>query len=49
MAGVVLVSPNFALHSAAGRILDLPLARWWGPIVAGETRSFAPKNDIHAR
>lgn len=49
MAGIVMVSPNFGVRSAAGRILDLPMARWWGPVVAGPTRSFEPKNDAHAR
>ncbi len=48
MAGVVLVSPNFRLRSAAGMILDAPLARWWGPIVAGDVRSFTPLNDRQA-
>jgi alpha-beta hydrolase superfamily lysophospholipase len=49
LAGVVLVSPNFGVNSAAAKILDLPLARHWGPLVAGETRSFEPLNDAQAR
>lgn len=49
LAGVVLVSPNFGVKSAAARILDLPLARHWGPLVAGKTRSFEPLNDAQAR
>lgn len=44
MAGVVLISPNFRLNSQAAVILDLPLARWWGPVVAGAERSFEPLN-----
>ena len=48
LAGVVMISPNFGLKSAAGVILDMPLARWWGPVVAGATRSFEPVNDQHA-
>lgn len=49
MAGVVLISPNFRLNSGvAGAILDAPFARWWGPLVAGERRTFAAKNDRHA-
>jgi alpha-beta hydrolase superfamily lysophospholipase len=48
VAGIVMISPNFGLRSAAGGILDLPLARYWGPIVAGATRSFAPANDRQA-
>jgi alpha-beta hydrolase superfamily lysophospholipase len=48
LAGIVMVSPNFGLRSAAAKILDLPFARLWGPVVAGETRSFEPQNDLHA-
>jgi alpha-beta hydrolase superfamily lysophospholipase len=48
LAGVVMISPNFGLKSAAGAILDMPLARYWGPMVAGATRSFAPVNARHA-
>ena len=47
MAGVVLISPNFALKPLAGKILDLPAARFWGPVLAGATRSFQPQNDRH--
>lgn len=49
MAGLVLISPNFALQSTAASILDMPLARWWGPMVAGPSRSFAPLNENHAK
>lgn len=45
LAGVVLVSPNFGVANVAGKILDLPWARVWGPVVAGATRSFEPRND----
>lgn len=48
MAGIVMVSPNFGLSPVAGKILDLPFARVWGPIVAGQTRSFPPQNEAHA-
>ena len=49
LAGVVLVSPNFGVKNAAAKILDLPLARYWAPWVAGKSRSFAPLNAAHAR
>lgn len=49
LAGVVMISPNFGLNSAAARILDWPLARWWAPVVAGPTRSFTPLNDLQAK
>lgn len=47
MAGVVMVSPNFGIRSPAARIHDLPFARHWGPVVAGQTRSFSPQNAAH--
>ena len=47
IAGLVLISPNFGLKPLAGKILDLPAARYWGPLVAGATRSFTPQNDRH--
>lgn len=48
LAGVVMVSPNFGVRPLAGRILDLPWARVWGPLVAGAERSFEPQNPAHA-
>jgi alpha-beta hydrolase superfamily lysophospholipase len=48
LAGIVMISPNFGLRSASAIILDLPLARYWGPIVAGATRSFTPANERQA-
>lgn len=48
MAGIVMVSPNFGVRSLAGKILDMPFARWWGPVVAGQTRSFPAQNAAHA-
>lgn len=49
LAGLVLVSPNFALKSAAGTILDLPFAPVWGPWVAGAERQFEPANEAHGK
>lgn len=48
LAGVVLISPNFGLRPVAGKILDLPWAPVWGPVIAGAERSFAPQNAAHA-
>jgi alpha-beta hydrolase superfamily lysophospholipase len=48
VAGMVMISPNFRVASKAAMILDMPFARWWGPMVAGETRSFKPHNEKHA-
>ena len=48
LAGVVMISPNLGVKATAGMILDMPLARYWGPLVAGAAREFAPKNDLQA-
>lgn len=48
VAGIVMVSPNFKVASAAAVILEMPFARQWGPMVAGRTRSFEPVNKDHA-
>lgn len=49
MAGVVMISPNFRIRATAARILDMPLARYWGPLLAGKTRSFNASNEAHAK
>ena len=49
LAGVVLISPNFALRSHQARLLDLPHARRWLPALMGAERSFAPRNADHER
>lgn len=49
LAGVVMISPNFAINNAAAGLLDMPLARWWGPVVAGATQSFEPANAEQAK
>lgn len=46
---LVLISPNFAIQNPAAMILTWPLARYWGPVVAGRERCFAPVNDAQAR
>ena len=49
ISGLVCISPNFGLfNKVAQLLLDLPLAKYWGPLVAGRTRSFDPINDGHA-
>jgi alpha-beta hydrolase superfamily lysophospholipase len=49
VAALALVSPNFRVRSAAARLLDLPLAEYWAPVVAGRERAFAPANEMQAR
>ncbi len=47
--GVVMVSPNFGVNNPAAFLMELPLARYWVPLIAGKTRSFTPVNEGHAR
>ncbi len=49
VAGIVFVSPNFALASPAGRILEWPLAGLWTRAILGAERGFEPLNEDHAR
>lgn len=49
LSGVVLISPNFKIFNPMAGVLTLPGVRWWGPVVAGETRSFEPRNDMQAQ
>lgn len=49
LAGIVLVSPNFALQSPQAWLLDLPYANSLLPMVMGTERSFTPQNPDHAR
>ncbi|MDV4145430.1 alpha/beta hydrolase [Shimia sp. FJ5] len=48
VAGIILVSPNFAIADPASVVLTLPAARFWVPTVAGQTRSWEPGNEGHA-
>lgn len=49
VAGIVFVSPNFAVNRAGAGILTLPLARTWLPRLLGAERGFEPVNDAHRR
>lgn len=45
----IFMSPNFGLRSRIAQwVLDAPWSSVWGPIVAGQTRSFDPINEGHA-
>jgi esterase/lipase len=47
-AGLVCVSPNFGLTHRVGQLLlDLPLIRHWGHLIAGKNRSFDVLNADH--
>ncbi|MEM1363259.1 MAG: alpha/beta fold hydrolase [Pseudomonadota bacterium] len=49
LTGVVLVSPAIELRSRYSWLLNWPGAHWFVPLLLGETRSFAPTNDDHAK
>lgn len=49
VAGMVLISPNYALNNPAAGLLTWPAARYWVGAVAGDTRSFEPLNEAHAQ
>lgn len=49
VAGMILVSPNFAINDPAAAVLTLPAARYWVPWVAGEVRSWEPLSEANAR
>lgn len=48
VAGVVLISPNFGINNWLAPLLTWPGARYWLPLLAGETRSFTPLNKDQA-
>ncbi|MFZ5962898.1 alpha/beta hydrolase [Thalassococcus sp. BH17M4-6] len=49
VSGMVFFSPNYRIQNPAAAILTWPAVEWWGPLVAGATRSFEPENAQHAR
>ena len=48
VAGLVLLSPNYALTDRYAVLLDWPFARDFGPWLMGDERSFTPINDEQA-
>lgn len=49
IAALIAISPNYAVNSRQAWMLDLPYARHWVPLIAGETRSWQPVNAEQAR
>lgn len=49
VAGIVLISPNFAVNNPFAPLLTWPAARYWLPSVGGAERSFEPRNEGQAR
>ncbi|MEO1557592.1 MAG: alpha/beta fold hydrolase [Pseudomonadota bacterium] len=48
VAGLIFVSPNFGIANPVAGLLNWPAARYWLPVLAGQTRSFEPRNADHA-
>lgn len=46
--GLIFVAPNFAVNSPLAPLLTWPAARYWLPLLAGENRSWEPRNDAQA-
>lgn len=47
VAGLALVAPAYRLPPPGGRIVTLPFARVWGPLLFGRTREVTPRNAAH--
>ncbi len=48
VAGLIFVSPNFGLNNPLAALIGWPAARYWLPVLAGQSRSFEPQNEAHA-
>jgi alpha-beta hydrolase superfamily lysophospholipase len=46
---MIFVSPNFGVNSPLAPLLTWPAARYWLPLIAGETRSFEPHNELQGK
>ena len=49
VAGIVFVSPSFALNTPVAPLLTWPAARYWLPLLAGANRDWEPRNEDHGR
>ncbi len=49
VAGMILVSPNFAVKNPAAIVLSTGFARKWVPAVFGAERSFKPQSKEHGK
>lgn len=47
VAGMVMISPNFGVQNPLGALLNWPAARYWLPTLAGDIRSWEPRNEAH--
>lgn len=49
VAGIIFISPNFAINKIAATLLTWPFARYWVPLVIGEWQHSVPRNNQYAR
>ncbi|WP_420409565.1 alpha/beta hydrolase [Hoeflea sp.] len=49
VAGMVQISPNYALQAAGSGLLTIPWAETLLPLIGGERRSWEPRNAMHAQ
>ncbi len=49
VAGIILISPNFRINGIAGRVVEMPGVRHWGPLAVGQTRGFTPRSPGHGQ
>lgn len=49
VAGVLFVSPNYAIQASGSWLLTLPWGLQFAELVTGKERSVTPANDMHAR
>lgn len=48
VAGYVFVAPAFEIQATGASLLTRPFARWWAPLLLGETRSGEPRAEGQA-
>lgn len=49
VAGIVQISPNYGIQATGSGLLTLPWAERLVPLLAGQRRSFEPRNEKHAQ
>lgn len=47
VAGLALFAPAYRLPPPGGRVITLPFARYWGPLLIGKTRVVEPRSPAH--
>lgn len=49
MAGIIMISPNYAVRGASIGLLNMPWSEYLLPMIFGQTRSFKPHNEAHGK